>query len=100
MIVLLWAKSRKSKSFTNKSIKQSKRSARSRVGNKKKKKSQNRKAPTAGRERLGGSGPAPHNPSKPTPTATLEPEELTPGSPEETSQRETGSTFKVDELDL
>jgi hypothetical protein len=102
MIVLLLAKSRKSKSFTNKSIKQSKRSARGRVGNKKKKKkkSQNRKAPTAGRGRLGGSGPALHNPSKPTPTATLEPEELTPGSPEETSQRETGSTFKVDELDL
>ena len=95
------AKSRKSKSFTNKSIKQSKRSARGRVG-KKKKEGQNRKAYTATRERLGGGGgPAPHNPSKPTPTATPEPEELTPGSPEETSSlRETGSTFKAHELNL
>jgi hypothetical protein len=97
------AKSRKSKSFTNKSIKQSKRSAIGRVGKKKKmKKGQNRKAPiTASRGRLGGGGPAPHNPSKPTPTATPEPEELTPGSPEETSSlREPGSTFKADELNL
>lgn len=50
-------------------------------------------------ERLGGGGPALHTPSKPTPTATLEPEELTPGSLEETSLRETGSTFKADELE-
>ena len=57
-------------------------------------KGQNRKVPSAGR------GPAPHDPSKPTPTATPEPEELTPGSPEETSLRETGSTFKADELEL
>jgi hypothetical protein len=96
MLLLLLAKSRKSKSFTNKSIKQSKKSARSQVG---KKKGQNRKAP-AGRGRLGGGGPAPHTPSKPTPSATPEPEqELTPGSPEETSLRETGSTFKADELE-
>ena len=81
MSLLLLAKSRKSKSFTNKSIKQSKKSARGQVG---RKKGQNRKAP-AGRGRLGGGGPAPHNPSKPTPIATSEPEELTPGSPEETS---------------
>ncbi len=95
MSFLLLAKSRKSRSFTNKSIKQSKKSARGRVG---KKKAQNRKAP-AGRGRLGGGGPALHTPSKPTPTATPEPEELTPGSPEETSLRETGSTFKPDELE-
>ncbi|HKI07975.1 MAG TPA: hypothetical protein VKA09_06240 [Nitrososphaeraceae archaeon] len=94
MSFLLLAKSRKSRSFTNKSIKQSKKSARGQVG---KKKAQNRKAP-AGRGRLGGGGPAPHTPSKPTPTATPEPE-LTPGSPEETSLRETGSTFKPDELE-
>jgi hypothetical protein len=37
--------------------------------------------------------------SKPTPTAAPEPEELTPGSLEETSLRETGSTFKADELE-
>jgi hypothetical protein len=86
VIVLLLAKSRKSKTFTNKSIKQSKKFARGRVG---KKKGQDRKAP-AGRGRLGGGGPAPHTPSKPTPTATPEPEELTPGSSEETSLRETG----------
>jgi hypothetical protein len=48
--------------------------------------------------RLGGGGPAPHTPSKPTPTATPEPEELTPSSSEETSLRETGSTFRPDEL--
>jgi hypothetical protein len=96
MIVLLLAKSRKSKTFTNKSIKQSKKSARGRVG---KKKGQNRKAPPADRGRLGGGGPAPHTSSKPTPTATPEPQELTPGSPEETSLRETGSTFKADELE-
>ena len=94
MIVLLLAKSRKSKTFTNKSIKQSKKSARGRVG---KKKGQDRKAP-AGRGRLGGGGPAPHTPSKPTPTATPEPEELTPSSSEETSLRKTGSTFRPDEL--
>ena len=81
MSLLLLAKSRKSKSFTNKSIKQSKKSARGQVG---RKKGQNRKAP-ASRGRLGGGGPAPDNPSKPTPIATSEPEELTPGSPEETS---------------
>jgi hypothetical protein len=98
MVVLLLAKSRKSRSFTNKSIKQSKRSARGQGG--KKKRGQNRKVPSAGRGRLGGGGPAPHDPSKPTPTATPEPEELTPGSPEETSLRETGSTFKADELEL
>jgi hypothetical protein len=96
MIVLLLTKSRKSKTFTNKSIKQSKKSARGRVG---KKKGQNRKASPAGRGRLGGGGPAPHTPSKPTPTATPEPQELTPDSPEETSLRETGSTFKADELE-
>src|SRR5215204_517467 len=95
MSLLLLAKSRKSRSFTNKSIKQSKKSARGRVG---KKKAQNRKAP-AGRGRLGGGGPSLHPPSKPTPTSTPEPEELTPGSPEETSLRETGSTFKPDELE-
>ena len=94
MIVLLLAKSRKSKTFTNKSIKQSKKSARGRVG---KKKGQDRKA-SASRGRLGGGGPAPHTPSKPTPTATPEPEELTPSSSEETSLRETGSTFRPDEL--
>jgi hypothetical protein len=99
MVVLLLAKSRKSRSFTNKSIKQSKRSARGQ-GGKKMNKGQNRKVPSAGRGRLGGGGPAPHDPSKPTPTATPEPEELTPGSPEETSLRETGSTFKADEPEL
>jgi hypothetical protein len=99
MVVLLLAKNRKSKSFTNKSIKQSKRSARGRVG--KKNKGQNRKATSASRGRLGGGGPAPHNPSKRTQTTTSEPEELTPGSLEETSSlRETGSTFKADELEL
>jgi len=87
------AKSRKSKTFTNKSIKQSKKSARGRVG---KNKGQNRKEP-ASRGRLGGGGPAPHNPSKPTPTATPEPEELTPGSSEEIPLRETNNTFKTDE---
>ncbi len=90
------AKSRKSRSFTNKSVKQSKKSARGQGG---KKKAQSRKAP-AGRGRLGGGGPAPHAPNKPTPTATQEPEELTPGSPEETSVRETGSTFRADETEL
>jgi hypothetical protein len=95
MNLLPLAKSRKSKSFTNKSIKQSKKSARGQGG---KKKAQSRGAP-AGRGRLGGGGPAPHAPNKPTPTATPEPEELTPGSPEETSLRETGSTFKPDELE-
>src|SRR5215210_4187066 len=109
------AKSRKSKSFTNKSIKQSKKSARGQGAKKKaqtikqskksargqgaKKKAQSRRAP-AGRGRLGGGGPAPHAPNKPTPTATPEPEELTPGSLEETSLRETGSAFKTDEMEL
>jgi hypothetical protein len=95
MILLLLAKSRKSRSFTNKSIKQSKKSARGQGG---KKKAPSKRAP-AGRGRLGGGGPAPHFPSKPTPTATPEPEELTPGSPEETSLRETGSTFRADEME-
>jgi hypothetical protein len=95
MTLLLLAKSRKSRSFTNKSIKQSKKSARGQGG---KKKAQSRRVP-AGRGRLGGGGPAPHPRNKPTPTATPEPEELTPGSPEETSLRETGSTFKPDELE-
>ena len=95
MNLLLLAKSRKSRSFTNKSIKQSKKSARGQGG---KKKAQSRRAP-AGKRRLGGGGPAPHPPNKPTPTATPEPEELAPGSPEETSLRETGSTFKPDELE-
>src|SRR5215210_6712968 len=78
------AKSRKSKSFTNKSIKQSKKSAR---GQGAKKKDLKRRTP-AGRGRLGGGGPAPHPRNKPTPAATPEPEELTPGSPEETALRE------------
>jgi hypothetical protein len=95
MLLLLLAKSRKSKSFTNKSIKQSKKSARGRVG---KKKGQNSKRPAAGRGRLGGGGPAPHILGKPTTTATPEPKELTLGSPEETSLRLTGSTFTPDEL--
>ncbi len=89
------AKSRKSRSFTNKSIKQSKKSAR---GQGSKKKAASRRAP-AGRGRLGGGGPAPHAATKPTPTATPEPEELTPGSPEETSLRKTGSAFKPRELE-
>jgi hypothetical protein len=96
MLLLLLAKSRKSKSFTNKSIKQSKKSALGRIG---KKKGQNSKRPAAGRGRLGGGGPAPHIPGKPTTAGTPEPEELTPGSPEETSLRETGSTFRPDELE-
>ena len=95
-IVSLLAKSRRSKTFINKSTKQAKKSVRGRAG---KKRGQNRKMPAAGRGRLGGGGPAPHDSSKPTPTATPEPEELTPGSPEETSLRETGSTFKTDELE-
>jgi hypothetical protein len=92
MIVLLLAKSRKSKTFTNKSIKQSKKSARGRLGGKK---DRNRKPPV-GKGYLGGGGPAPHNSSKPTPTATPEPEELTPGSQEETSLRKTDGTIKTD----
>jgi hypothetical protein len=88
------AKIRKSRNFTNKSIKQSKKSAR---GQGAKKKGLKRRTP-AGRGRLGGGGPASHSRNKPTPTATPEPEELTPGSPEETSLRETGTTFKADEL--
>jgi hypothetical protein len=94
-LFLLLAKSRKSKTFTNKSIKQSRKSTRGQGG---KNKAQSKRAP-AGRGRLGGGGPAPHPRNKPTPTATPEPEELTPGSPEETSLRETGSAFKPDELE-
>jgi hypothetical protein len=94
-LLLLLAKSRKSRSVTNQSIKQSKKSAR---GQGAKKKAQSRRAP-AGRGRLGGGGPAPHRRKKPTPTATREPEELTLGSPEETALRETGSAFKPDELE-
>ena len=93
MFLLLLAKSRKSKSFTNKSIKQSRKSARGLVG----KKGQDRKAP-AGKRRLGGGGPASHMPSKPTPTAAPE-LELARGSTEETSLREKDSTFKPDELE-
>ena len=89
------AKSRKSRSVTNKSIKQSKKSAR---GQGAKKKARSRRAP-AGRGRLGGGGPAPPPRKKPTPTATREPDELTPGSPEETALIEIGSTFKADELE-
>jgi hypothetical protein len=89
------AKSRKSKSFTNKSIKQSKKSAR---GQGAKKKGLKRRTP-AGKGRLGGGGPAPHLRNKPTPAATPEPEELTPGSPEETSLRETESTHRADEME-
>ena len=44
-------------------------------------------------------GPAPHTRKKPIPTATRESDELTPGSPEETALRETGSTYKPDELE-
>jgi hypothetical protein len=100
MIGLSLAKSRKSKPFTNKSLKQSKKSARGQVG--KKRKGQNRKVPPAGRGRLGDGGPAPHAPRKPTPTATLEPEELTPDSEEETSslrETDTNSTSKAEELE-
>jgi hypothetical protein len=53
------AKSRRSKSVSNKSIKQSKKSARGLVG----KKGQDRRAP-AGSRRLGGGGPNPHPPEK------------------------------------
>ena len=89
------AKSRRSKSFSNKSIKQSKKSARGLVG----KKGQDRRAP-AGRRRLGGGGPNPHPPDKTTtPTATPEPQPA-PGSPEERNLREIGSTFKPDELEV
>jgi hypothetical protein len=89
------AKSRRSKkSISNKSIKQSRKSARGLVG----KKGQDRRAP-AGRRRLGGGGPNPHPPDKTTPTATPEPQPA-PGSPEERNLRETGSTFKPDELEL
>ena len=90
------AKSRRSKkSVTNKSIKQSRKSARGLIG----KKGQDRRAP-AGRRRLGGGGPNPHPPDKTTtPTATPEPQPA-PGSPEERNLREIGSTFKPDELEL
>jgi hypothetical protein len=89
------AKSRRSKSVSNKSIKQSRKSTRGLVG----KKGQDRRAP-AGRRRLGGGGPNPHLPDKTTtPTATPEPQPA-PGSPEERNLRETGSTFKPDELEL
>jgi hypothetical protein len=88
------AKSKRSKSVNNKSIKQSKKSARGLVG----KKGQDRRAP-AGRRRLGGGGPNPHSPlSKPTPRAAPEPEPA-PGSPEERNLREIGSRFKPDELE-
>ena len=90
------AKSRRSKkSVNNKSIKQSRKSARGLVG----KKGQDRRAP-AGRRRLGGGGPNPHPPDKPTPTATPELQQPAPGSPEERNLREIGSTFKPDELEL
>ena len=76
--IALLAKSRRSKSVSNKSIKQSKKSARGLVG----KKGQDRRAP-AGSRRLGGGGPNPHPPEKTTtPTATPEPQPA-PGSPEE-----------------
>jgi hypothetical protein len=71
------AKSKRSRSYSNKSLKQSKKSARGLVG----KKGQDRRAP-AGRKRLGGGGTNPHPPSKPTPTATPEPVPA-PGSLEE-----------------
>jgi hypothetical protein len=59
------------------------------------KKGQDRRAP-AGRRRLGGGGPNPHPPDKTTtPTATPEPQPA-----EERNLRETGSTFKPDELEL
>lgn len=87
------AKSRRSKSVNNKSIKQSKKSARGLTG----KKGQDRRAP-AGRRRLGGGGPSAHSPDKPTPTATPEPQPA-PGSPEERYLREIGSTFKPEELE-
>ncbi|GEM_PF-2026634 len=93
--IALLAKSRRSKSVSNKSIKQSKKSARGLVG----KKGQDRRAP-AGSRRLGGGGPNPHPPEKTTtPTATPEPQPA-PGSPEERNLREIGSTFKPDELEL
>jgi hypothetical protein len=80
------AKSRRSKSVSNKSIKQSKKSARGLVG----KKGQDRRAP-AGSRRLGGGGPNPHPPEKTTtPTATPEPQPA-PGSPEERNLREIGT---------
>jgi hypothetical protein len=80
------AKSRRSKkSVNNKSIKQSRKSARGLVGNKK---GQDRRAP-ARRRRLGGGGPNPHPPDKPTPTTiTPEPQQPAPGSPEERNLRE------------
>jgi len=93
--IALLAKSRRSKSVSNKSIKQSKKSARGLVG----KKGQDRRAP-AGSRRLGGGGPNPHPPEKTTtPAATPEPQPA-PGSPEERNLREIGSTFKPDELEL
>ena len=89
------AKSRRSKSVSNKSIKQSKKRARGLVG----KNGQDRRAP-AGSRRLGGGGPNPHPPEKTTtPAATPEPQPA-PGSPEERNLREIGSTFKPDELEL
>ncbi len=100
MTGLSLAKSRKSKAFTNKSIKQSKKSARGQVG--KKRKGQNSNAPPAGSGRLGGGGPAPHAPRKPTPTATPEPAELTPGSPEEKSslrEMDSNNTSRADEIE-
>lgn len=88
------AKSRRSRSYSNKTLKQSKKSARGLVG----KKGQDRRAP-AGRRRLGGGGPLAHPPNKPAPTATPEPTPA-PGSPEERNLSEIGSTFKPDELEL
>jgi hypothetical protein len=63
------------------------------------KKGQDRRAP-AGRGRLVGGGPSAHPPKEPTPTATPEPQQPAPGSPEERNLREIGSTFKPDEMEL
>ncbi len=61
---------------------------------------QDRRAPADRRRLGGGGGPNPHPPDKTTTsTATPEPEPA-PGSPEERNLRETGSTFKPDELEL
>jgi hypothetical protein len=83
-----------SKSVKNKSIRQSKKSARGLTG----KKGQDRTAP-AGRRRLGGGGPSAHPPDKPTPTATPEPVPA-PGTQEESNLREMGSIFKPEEMGL
>jgi hypothetical protein len=90
-------KSTSTKSVRNKSIKQSKKTKRGQTG----KKGRHRKrAPPAGRGRLGGGGPSAHPPKEQTPTATLEPQQPAPGSPEERNLTEIGSTFKPDELEL